>query len=496
MIEPWEADDHVDPNEFEGFDPWEDNEDDDLIPPYEVDEDVPENIENGNNDWQYDRDDLYDTGFKSVSDTIRQPATDIRFEHLRIGDEYEITTDWKPYKCGAEKMRLTVMARTDDLKGFTKLTRLYMGRFREKAVGKYSLNDRLPGDKWSAGGRKLQVAVRSMVAGESVIGVPDEAVSFVTIDFAATPELSIWLEAGGAKPEDVFNDGMKCIDAALQEVGAVHVLREGFSEVSQAVNADEDNERCAVYAKAFARERWPEGLSWDDYSDRVFVPHIHAVFVLLDEDGQPIPAERFAEALRKQFPLPRAVRVETPRDTRWGDPGASVSKKVAAFIRYNIAKNREITQAEIVENIRWNKELQPEHIFFSGWTSFVEVRAMAVPIMRASLLSRHKLQEALVDFDIGPGRRIEAPPEIATKPVERRETNCVVVRLDDYRRPPRKLVARRGGGMDLQGPGLAILHQDWPHWAIANDNKEPVSTRAGPVTRSEIAGRATLRSTR
>lgn len=457
-FEQLETDDHFRPKEFDLPEAWElrdpdeapefDDEDDyDLHPPYEPDDYDPDLVRH--DEAPDDRDDLCD--FESSSKTFRQPATDIKFKHLRIGGYYEITTPWKPNMCGAEKARLSAMLRTDDLKPFMKLARAHMGRFRKSSIGigKYSLNDQLPGDKLSAGGRKLQLAVRSMVAGASVTGIPDEAVSFVTIDFAATPELPIWLKAGGAVPEDLFADGIKRIEAALHEVGAVHVLREGFSEVAQAVNAADENERCAGYAKAYAKQCWPESLSWDDHADQIFVPHIHGVFVLLDKDGHPISAERLGEALRKQFPLPRAVRVEPPRDSRWA-PGGTLPEKVAAFIRYHITKKRELTEAEITENIRWSIGLQSEHIFFSGWTSFVETSAMAVPIMRRSLLSRHKLQEALVDFDIGPGRCLKVADEIAVEPVHALAAGEVVVRLDDYRRRSGVTVLRADSNRDSE----------------------------------------------
>lgn len=475
-------DDDLPPKEFEEPETWElqsSHETDDDLPPFEVDEPVPENADHS----VLDRDDLSENDWTSVCETDRQPATDILFEHRSICGEQEITTEWRPYMCGAEKRRLGLMARNEDLKPFSNLARREMGRFREKCEGKYSLDDRLPGDKWSAGGRKLQLALRSMVVGASVANVPDEAISFTTIDFAATPELTIWLEAGGGHPNDIFDDAMMRIDAAQKEVGAVHVMRDGISEIAQAVNADEDNERCAVFAKAYAREHWPKGLLWEDHSEKIFVPHIHAVFVLLDKDGRPIPAERFAEALRKQFPLPRAIRVEPPRDSRWA-PGASRSEKAAALIRYNLTKERKPTEAEITENIRWHKELQPDHIFFSGWTSYAEARPMAVPIMRASLLARQKLQEALADFDIGVGHRLEAPPETAREAQEGQERVGVVVHLDDYRRQRTSPLSQSKGSnasdwsttlpsLDIRaGPPLRSGHRVvWrPPRLVANDN--------------------------
>lgn len=439
----FETDEHVQPKVFEEPEQNVQNiyDDDDLMPPHEVDEYVPVDVDRTDEDEGPDHD-LCDRALPSVSETKRQPATDIRFKHAQIGDDHEITTDWRPYKSAAERTRLTVISRSLDLRCFTKIARLEMERFRKRGEGKYSLNDWLPGDKWSAGGRKLQVAVRSMMAAASVACVPDEAVLFVTINHAATPGLPTWEEAGGPGPMEVMEDACRLFRMAVDEVASMHVLCEGYFESAQAVNAADENERCAEYAKAYAQEHWPEGLSWDDHSDAIFVGHTHRIVVLVDENGQFIEADRFREALKRQFPLPRAVRVETPRDTRWGPPDASTAEKVAAFMRYNICKKRKLTEAEVLENLRWTEKLKPEHIFFSGWTSYSEVRPIAVPIMRASLIGRHKLQEALTGFDIGPARRVEISPEVAQLPVEAHDADRAVLRLDDYRNPPSSRAVR------------------------------------------------------
>jgi hypothetical protein len=87
--------------------------------------------------------------------------------------------------------------------------------------------------------------------------------------------------------------------------------------------------------------------------------------------------------------------------------------------------------------------------------------------MRASLLSRQKLQEALVDFDIGPGHRVEAPPEIAVEPVEDQTRMGVVGRLDDYRRPPSRRAKPFRADADNRSVGALAL----------------VRIRAGPLGR-------------
>jgi hypothetical protein len=76
--------------------------------------------------------------------------------------------------------------------------------------------------------------------------------------------------------------------------------------------------------------------------------------------------------------------------------------------------------------------------------------------MRGSLLSRHKLQESLIDFDIGPGRRVKVAAEIVVEPVEPVEPvedvadASVVIRLDDYRRRSGVTVLRSDGNRESE----------------------------------------------
>ena len=347
----------------------------------------------------------------------RQPTTDIFFHEQRIAetgvsaelDDVVIRTDWKPYLTENEKVRLDVFGLTSDLKHVAKNFRRFLARLRDRCTGRLDLSDELARDKFSLPGRKFQTAIRSKIAGASMRGVPEDAACYVTIDIAATPPLPVWLHAGGSHPRMLMADFNRKLHQVLDEVGCKHVYREGFLEVAKAPRIMLSNRYQGLFVKSYSKSSWPAKLHLKNHIDEISVVHVHAVMVLLDADGQPISLSTFQDALRRRFPASRAVMV-TELGTTARTASKTLPEAAEAAIRYAMLHRKNRTPDEMREQGRWNNKLKPEDLWASGWTSFVNVRPWAVPILRSSLLARNKLREALVDIEIGNGWTVFEPP--------------------------------------------------------------------------------------
>lgn len=399
----------------------------------------------------------------------RQPTTDIFFDERRIGeghlpsdvDEREITTEWKPYFTEAEKTRLKIYEQTPDLEHVARGFKEGFDALRGQSADRQDLSELVKRDKFSQAGKRFQTAIRSLVAGASMRGIPRDAACTVTINIAATPELPVWLAAGGDSPRSLKDEANRLYREALEEIGCKHLLRDGFLEIAMAENINLSNKKAAAFVKSFASTRWPSGLKLEDHRDAIAIAHTHETVVLLDEKGLPIAPKLLKKALKKRFPSKRAVfvkRLGRSRRTR----SMSLSKAAEAAIKYALERKKGRREWELCEQARWADELEPEDLWVTGWTSFVNVRVMSVPIMRASVLSRQKLREALVDVEIGRGwigpsavEPIRASPS--------RPSN--VIRLRDYRRLHR--ATRRS---------MVFI--------VSNDNELPVGARAGPDRRT------------
>lgn len=344
------------------------------------------------------------------SSTSRQPTTDIVFNDRRTGeagissdlDDREITTDWQPYFTQGEASRLRIYEQTPDLRQVARTFKSGFDLLRNQGPHRRSLSDLLKWDKLSHAGKKFQTAIRSLIAGASMRGVPAGAACVVTINFAATPALPIWMNAGGAHPRMLKSDYDRKFRAALDEIGCKHILEEGPFEIAKAPKIDLQDRKSGAFVKSYASSSWPSGLKLVDHLDGIAVAHVHRVVVLLDERGQPIAPKALRKALKKRFTAKRAVLV-TALGTSRRTTSMTRSAAAEAAIRYALERKKGRQEWEVREQARWAEKLKPEDLWTTGWRSFVAVSRMSVPIMRASLLSRHKLREALVDVDIGCG---------------------------------------------------------------------------------------------
>lgn len=350
----------------------------------------------------------------------RQPTTDFPFTERRIVvdgawtcADVDLTTNWKPNFAAEQQSRLNVYERTPDLKHLPPRIRRAIGRLRDRGQKRFDLSGELAADMFSVPGCRFQTAIRSKIAGASMQGVPDEAGCFVTIDLAAVPELPVWLASGGSHPRMIFAQAKRLLMDVYRELGCAHALREAYFELAKCKPIDLANRKSGQFVKSYAQDRWPAAISLKDHVDSVYIAHIHAVMVLLDHSGRPISKDALADALRKRFPHTRAVAV---RSLTWSAKGGPLvlSKAAEAAIRYRLEKNSNPPADEAREQARWQNKLKPDDLFSTGWTSFVNVRPMSVPILRASLLGRHKLREALCDVEIGTGW--SPPPAIEVRP--------------------------------------------------------------------------------
>jgi len=258
-------------------------------------------------------------------------------------------------------------------------------------------------------------------------GIPAEAACVVTINICATPELTVWLAAGGAHPRVLKADFDRKYQEALDEIGCKHILQEGPLEIAMAPKVDLRNKKSGAFVKSYASSSWPPNLKLEDHLEGIAVPHVHRIVVLLDVDGKPIPPTALMKALKKRFPAKRAVVVTKLGQSRSRRTASMpLSKAAEAAIRYALERKKGRKEWEIREQARWNEKLRPEDLWTTGWTSFVDVRPMSVPFMRGSLLSRHKLREALTCVDIGHGwssRKLATAGE-PTEPIR----NIIVLR--------------------------------------------------------------------
>lgn len=353
----------------------------------------------------------------------KQPRTQITFNEKRVGeegisedlDDREITTNLNPRITAQEERRFDIFSSTSDLKGVPAMIKSAVARMRQPKTDRIDLTEELRRDRHSSAGRRFQAAVRSKIAAASMRGVPFGSAYLVTIDLGAFPSLSDWLAAGGASPSNVVSGGMIKVNEALDAIGCVHFLMEGFFEIAHAKNVDLDDDRRAQFVKSFA-ETWPKSLKLCDHQETIIIPHFHWVMVLLDEAGVPIPGDRLAEELRVRFPATRAIRVEP---IHWGTGTTYrevMTSGAAAALRYAIKAAGEKSDYEIEEQARWFESLEPEVLWTTGWHSTVDVRPSAVPIMRASLLARSKLRDAFSDVEIGRGwAKVERKPAVTAK---------------------------------------------------------------------------------
>jgi hypothetical protein len=341
----------------------------------------------------------------------KQPLTDVTFEELRISeegissdlDDIDIRVKWQPRVSAQERRRFDIFALTPDLQHCEKSIRKAVARLRFKSNQRLDITDELRRDRRSLAGKKLQAALRAKIAGASMRGVPPGAALWLTIDLAAVTSLPIWLKAGGASPRVLIDNGISKLNDALDEIGSMHILMEGYFEISRAKHVHSLNPLRGQFAKEYASRHWPNSLELDGYGGPVLVPHLHALVALLDRDGKPIDSELFKAALKKRFPVKRSIYIRPVVGDKTSRGLQSLPAAVEAAMRYAAKRNSELDRDEIVEQQRWQEALEPEDVWMSGWRSRNSVKPMSVPIMRASLLARQKLREALVDFEIGRG---------------------------------------------------------------------------------------------
>lgn len=401
--------------------------------------------------------------------TDKKALTDIEFKERRVGeegispdlDDVEITTDWQPRLTGEER-RFEIFELYPDLRGCPRSIRRAVDRLRRRGQKSLNITEELRRDRRSLAGRKLQTAIRAMIASASMRGVPDGAALWLTIDIAAIPSLAIWEKAGGMSARELKDQAIRLFNDALVEVGAVFVLNEGYFELAKVKNLDLVNPRRAQFVKSYASTEWPASIVLSEEIGSIFVPHFHKIVVLLDAEGNPIDVETFKRALKKRFPALRAIHIR-PADGGHDAAGQRMlPASVERAIRYAAKRTSSFDDDEIAEQQRWYDALEPEDLWTSGWTSRVNVRPMSVPIIRASLLGRQKLGDALVNFEIGRGW---SGPK-AAKPVQQAQRPASnVIRLSDYRHLDR-----------ATQPSMVFIP--------ANDNGLPVGARAGPRRRA------------
>lgn len=401
--------------------------------------------------------------------TDKKPLTDIEFVERRVGeegispdqDDVEITTDWQP-RLTSEERRFEIFELHADLRGCPRSIRKAVDRLRRRGEKRLNITEELRRDRRSLAGRKLQTAIRAKIASAFMRGVPDGAALWLTIDIAAIPSLAVWQKAGGMSARELKDQAIRLFNDALVEVGAVHVLNEGYFEVAKVKNLDLVNPRRAQFVKSYARTQWPASIVLSEEIGSIFVPHFHKIVVLLDAEGNPIDVETFKRALKKRFPALRAIHIRPADGGHDAAGGKLLPASVEKAMRYAAKRTTSFDDDEIAEQQRWYDALEPEDLWTSGWTSSANVRPMSVPIMRRSLLGWQKLRDALVQFEIGcgwSGPKIVKPVQQAQRPASN------VIRLSDHRRMDR-----------VAQPSMIFIP--------VNNNAPPVGARAGPHRRA------------
>lgn len=349
-------------------------------------------------DRDRDHEDMYpeDTGQELVveSENFDVPTTEQQFSIRRITDgeivlDVSITRESLPRDSIHQQRQLRVFSNVSDLKHLCPRIRSRIEWLKHRGL------DRVPLSQFAGcdfASKKILTSVQSMVTEATVGPLPPQGVLFVTINFAATPALPIWLSAGGAPPSQLVPNALNTLKAALQGDGATMLFMDGWFEL-QDRGQPKPHGRSHLFEKDYASAHWPAHLLRGFTNAKVYTQHFHIVMAAFDDQSF-MDRKRVYDTLKAQFPGRNSVDVLEMIDK------TQHAEEAARCRRYAVKKPKDISDDQLVEDARWREALVAPDLIFSGWETYGVVTGQTKLQVLRSKLARAKIAEAIEDIEI------------------------------------------------------------------------------------------------
>jgi hypothetical protein len=290
-----------------------------------------------------------------------------------------------------QQRQLQVFSNVSDLKHLSPDIRDHIDWLKSRGDERVPLG-RLTGADFAS--KRILTSVQSLLTGAAVQPLPADGVLFVSMSFAATPELPDWINAGGKPPDQLAPPALQTVKNVISNAGAKLLFMDGWFELKDR-GVPGSNNVTHLFERDFAKANWPSALLSRFDTTQVFLQHFHIVMAAFDDNGF-IGSQRIEAALKAAFPGRKAVHVQGMIDKR------QHALEAARCREYAWKKLSTVTRSETIEDARWRLALTPSDVVFGGWEGTANTWELKRRRM-ASLIAREKIIEALEGFEIAQG---------------------------------------------------------------------------------------------